>query len=59
MAPITREKALNNALASSRMEGLPVTNRTREDCLRYLDGRVDAQTLIRELRQQYRLQEKR
>ena len=42
MAPITREQALENALASSRMEGYEVTEQTRIDCRRLMDGKVDA-----------------
>ena len=42
MAPITREQALENALASSRIEGYEVTEQTRADCRRLMDGKVDA-----------------
>lgn len=45
MAPITREQALKNALASSRIEGDEVTEQTCADCRRLLDGKVDARTL--------------
>ena len=38
MAPITREQALENALASSRIEGYEVTEQTRADCRRLMDG---------------------
>ncbi len=44
-----REQALRNALASSRMEGLPVSQQTEKDCIRYLEGRVDTATLVREI----------
>lgn len=46
MAPITREQALENALASSRIEGYEVTEQTRADCRRLMDGKVDARTLL-------------
>ena len=49
MAPITREQALENALASSRMEGYEVTEQTRIDCRRLMDGKVDACTLAAEI----------
>lgn len=45
MAPITREQALKNALTSSRIEGDEVTEQTRADCRRLMDGKVDALTL--------------
>ena len=45
MAPITREQALKNALVSSRIEGDEVTEQTRADCRRLMDGKVDARTL--------------
>lgn len=48
MAPITRDQALENALASSRMEGYEVTEQTRADCRR-MDGKVDARTLAAEI----------
>ena len=46
MAPITREQALENALASSRIEGYEVTEQTRTDCRRLMDGKVDARTCL-------------
>ena len=49
MPPITREEALENALASSRMEGYAVTEQTRRDCRRLMDGKVDARTLAAEI----------
>ena len=45
MAPITREQALKNALASSRIEGDEVPEQTCADCRRLMDGKVDARTL--------------
>ena len=49
MTPITREQALENALASSHMEGYEVTEQTRADCRRLMDGKVDARTLAAEI----------
>lgn len=49
MAPISREQAPNNALVSARMEGLPVTEQTRRDCQRLLDGQIDARALATEI----------
>ena len=49
MAPIIREQALENALASSRIEGYEVTEQTRADCRRLMDGKVDARTLAAEI----------
>ena len=48
MAPIIREQALENALASSRIEGYEVTEQTRAAC-RLMDGKVDARTLAAEI----------
>lgn len=36
----SREQALKNALASSRMEGFPVARQTKQDCRRLLNGAV-------------------
>ena len=49
MTPITRDQALENALASSRIEGYEVTEQTRIDCCRLMDGKVDARTLAAEI----------
>ena len=49
MPSITREQALENALASSRIEGFPVTEQTRMDCRRFMEGEVDARTLAAEI----------
>ena len=49
-----REKAFRNAIASTRMEGLSFSKKSEQDCLRYLDGHLDAATLVREvLRQRF------
>ena len=47
-----REKAFRNAIASARMEGLPFSKKSEQDCLRYLDGHLDAATLVREVLRQ-------
>lgn len=44
-----REQALRNALASARMEGLPVSARTRQECSHFLDGKMDAMTFVQEI----------
>ena len=49
MSSITREQALENALASSRIECFPVTEQTRMDCRRFIEGEVDARTLAAEI----------
>ena len=43
-----REKAFRNAIASTRMEGLSFSKKSEQDCLRYLDGHLDAATLVRQ-----------
>ena len=51
---VKREKAFRNAIASTRMEGLSFSKKSEQDCLRYLDGHLDAATLVREvLRQRF------
>ena len=40
---------LQNALASSRMEGFPVTKQTENDCVRLLNGEVSVDELVREI----------
>ena len=44
-----REQAMRNAVASARMEGLPVSKQTERDCVRYLEGRIDTATLVQEI----------
>lgn len=39
MPKITRQRALDNALASSRMEGYRADEQTRRDCLRLMRGK--------------------
>ena len=47
-----REQAFRNAVASTRMEGLSLSKKAEQDCLRYLDGRIDAAALVREILRQ-------
>jgi len=49
-----RTLALRNAMASSRIEGLPVSKQTEQDCIRYLEGRIDTAALIHEVLQRQR-----
>ena len=49
---IMTEKAFRNAIASTRMEGLSFSKKSEQDCLRYLDGHLDAATLVREILRQ-------
>lgn len=45
MQPVTREQALENALASARIEGCAVTNQIRKNCLCLMEGKIDARTI--------------
>ena len=45
----SRELALESALASTKMEGFKVTEQTRKDCLRLMDGKVSVEELAREI----------
>ena len=45
----TCELALDVALASTRMEGFEVTEQTRLDCQRLMDGQVSVSELAREI----------
>lgn len=49
MQPISRNHILDNALASSRMEGYQADERPQRDCLRLMNGKVDARTLAAEI----------
>lgn len=40
---------LDSALASTKMEGFNVTEQTRQDCLRLLEGSVSVSELVREI----------
>ena len=44
-----REQAMRNAVASARMEGLPVSKQTEQDCVRYLEGKLDTAALVQEV----------
>ncbi len=45
----TREAALESALASAKMEGFEITEQTRIDCLRLMNGKVSVEELAREI----------
>ena len=51
-----RKQALRNAVASAQMEGLTITAQTRQDCERYLDGKIDTKTLVQEALKRYHSQ---
>ena len=42
-------QALQSALASARMEGLPVTEQTEQDCIRLMRGEVTVEELVKEI----------
>lgn len=42
-------RVLNNALASTHMEGFTVTEQTERDCIRLLSGEVSVVDLVREI----------
>ena len=44
-----RERALEIALASARMEGFSVTKQTEKDCMRLLTGKVSVADLVQEI----------
>ena len=45
----SRKLMLDSALASTKMEGFNVTEQTRKDCLRLLEGSVSVSELVREI----------
>ena len=45
------ERALRNAIASTEMEGYRVTPRLERDCRRLLNGEISVETLVREMLQ--------
>ena len=45
----SRKLALDSALASTKMEGFEVTEQTRQDCLRLLEGNVSVAELFHEI----------
>ena len=49
-----RKDALKNAVASAQMEGLFVSAQTQKDCERYLEGKIDTDTLVKEALKRYR-----
>lgn len=49
---VKRERAIRNAIASARMEGLPVSTRTQQECVRFLDGKLDAASFVQEILKQ-------
>ena len=46
---VKQERAFRNAVASTRIEGLTVSKKTEQDCLRYLNGQIDAASLVHEI----------
>ena len=52
-----REQILRNAVASARMEGLLISVQTEKDCRRYLEGKIDTDTLVQEALKRYRNQD--
>ena len=42
-------EALRSALASTRMEGFPVTKQTEKDCVRLMSGEISVTDLINEI----------
>lgn len=42
-------EALQSALASARMEGLPVSRQTEHDCVRVLSGEISIAELVQEI----------
>jgi hypothetical protein len=42
-------RELKNALASTRMEGFPVTEQTERDCVRLLSGEICTADLVKEI----------
>ena len=57
MAPVTKEQALKSALASSAMEGLPVTPEVMRNCQRLLNGEVNVDSLAEEITNKWRGQD--
>mgnify|MGYP002795623934 CR=1 FL=1 len=49
MAPVTKEQALKSALASSAVEGFPVTPEVMHNCQRLLNGEVNVDSLVKEI----------
>jgi hypothetical protein len=47
---VSREQALKNAFASARMEGYIITSDTERNCKRLLDGKINADQLVAEIK---------
>lgn len=47
--PISTDKALKNAFASSGMEGLKITPQIKQDCTRILTGKVSINDCVYEM----------
>ena len=47
----TEYSALRSALASSKMEGLPITRQTEQDCIRLLNNEISVADIVREILQ--------
>ena len=48
-ASFAENRALENALASVQMEGLPVSAQTRDDCVRLLNGELTVSEIVEEI----------
>ena len=46
------------AVESARLEGLPVSKQTERDCVSYLEGRIDTATLVQEILNRQRGQDR-
>lgn len=42
-------RELDNALASTRMEGFAVTKQTERDCIRLLSGEISVADMVKEI----------
>lgn len=42
-------EALRSALASARMEGLQISEQTKMDCLRLINGEISATDIVQEI----------
>ena len=50
------KQAMRNAIASAQMEGLTISAQTKQDCERYLDGKINTETLVQEALKRYHSQ---
>lgn len=46
---MSKDRALENAIASVQMEGFAVSEQTRADCLRLLHGDVSVSDMVKEI----------